>query len=176
MPRAALRLRFRRFISEAHSIARGVTSPDVGSGALFGEPGSPMHRLQKSEIRCENSGTACLDPSDAGVRKLCRCTTGAMKRSPEWRLLTIRNLPGRVVRVPRTLTWRQKLRSSTRGFSNALRLIRISILPATTLHLRMLKFGPNVQDEPRRDLARLVPLYDSNSAVSLRKHIPSHEA
>src|SRR5215216_7869429 len=67
-------------------------------------------------------------------------------------------LTPRVVRVPRTLTWRQKLRSSTRGFSNALRLIRISILPATTLHLRMLKFGPNVQDEPRPWLARLVLL------------------
>jgi hypothetical protein len=39
-----------------------------------------------------------------------------------------------------------------------------------------LLFLPNVKDEPRRDLARLVPHHTSYSAVSFRKHIPSHEA
>jgi hypothetical protein len=34
----------------------------------------------------------------------------------------------------------------------------------------------NVKDEPRRDLARLVPHLDFHSAVSFRNHIPSHEA
>ena len=34
----------------------------------------------------------------------------------------------------------------------------------------------NVKDEPRRDLARLVPHHDSDFVVSFRKHIPSHEA
>jgi len=35
---------------------------------------------------------------------------------------------------------------------------------------------PNVKDEPRRDLARLVPHLGFDYAVSFRKHIPSHEA
>jgi len=34
----------------------------------------------------------------------------------------------------------------------------------------------NVKDEPRRDLARLVPHHAFHSTVSFRKHIPSHEA
>jgi len=35
---------------------------------------------------------------------------------------------------------------------------------------------PNVKDEPRRDLARLVPHHDFHSVASFRKQIPSHEA
>src|SRR5690349_18003162 len=35
---------------------------------------------------------------------------------------------------------------------------------------------PNVKDEPRRDLARLVRHHDSHSVVSFREHIPKHEA
>jgi len=34
----------------------------------------------------------------------------------------------------------------------------------------------NVKDEPRRDLARLVPHHDFDSVASFRNHIPSHEA
>ena len=36
-PRAALRITFFRFTSETLSVARGVTAPSLGSGALLGE-------------------------------------------------------------------------------------------------------------------------------------------
>jgi len=35
---------------------------------------------------------------------------------------------------------------------------------------------PNVKDEPRRDLARLVPNLGFHSIVPFRNQIPSHEA
>ena len=68
-PRAALRFTFLWFHFEAHSVARGVTDPSVGSGALFGKAGTWMTGLKKNEIHAEDSGTACLEPTDMGVHQ-----------------------------------------------------------------------------------------------------------
>jgi hypothetical protein len=54
---------------EAHSVARGVTDPSVGSGALFGKAGTCMSGLKKNEIHAEDSGTGRLELTDRGVRQ-----------------------------------------------------------------------------------------------------------
>jgi hypothetical protein len=54
---------------EAPSVARGVTDPSVGSGALFGGAGTWMTGLKKNELRAGDSGTACLELTDVGVRQ-----------------------------------------------------------------------------------------------------------
>jgi hypothetical protein len=61
--------RFLPFHFGDQSVARGVTDPSVGSGALFGRAGTWMTGLKKNEIRAEDSGIARLELTDAGVRQ-----------------------------------------------------------------------------------------------------------
>ena len=65
--RTTIHLRWFHF--EAHSVARGVTDPSVGSGALFGSAGTWMTGLKKNAIHAGDSGTACLERTDVGVRQ-----------------------------------------------------------------------------------------------------------
>jgi hypothetical protein len=55
------------FHVEAPSIARGVTDPSVGSGALFGKAETWMTGLKISEIHARDSGTGRLELTDRGV-------------------------------------------------------------------------------------------------------------
>jgi hypothetical protein len=52
------------FHFEAPSVARGVTDPSVGSGALFGSAGNVDQRSEENELRAEDSGTACSGFTD----------------------------------------------------------------------------------------------------------------
>ena len=67
--RAIQRITFFSFTSKTLSVARGVTDPSVGSGALFGSAGTWMTGLKKNEIHAGDSGTACLEVTDVGVRQ-----------------------------------------------------------------------------------------------------------
>ena len=49
-------------------------------------------------------------------------------------------------------------------------------MPFLFIAHKTLEAPPNVTDEPRRDLARLVPHHASQSIASFRKHIRKHEA
>jgi hypothetical protein len=68
-PRAALRFTFCGFMVEAHSVARGVTDPSVGSGALFGKAGTWLTGPKKNELHAGDSGTARLELTDVVVRQ-----------------------------------------------------------------------------------------------------------
>jgi hypothetical protein len=62
-------IHFRGFHFESPSVARGVTDPGVGSGALFGRAGTWMAGLKKNAMHAEDSGTARLELTDGGVRQ-----------------------------------------------------------------------------------------------------------
>ena len=65
----SITIHFRWFHFEIYSVARGVTDPGVGSGALFGKAGTWMTGLKKNEIHAEDSGTGRLELTDRGVRQ-----------------------------------------------------------------------------------------------------------
>jgi hypothetical protein len=65
----SITIHFPQFHFETPSIARGVTDPSVGSGALFGRVGTWMSGLRKNKIRAEDSGTGRLELTDVGVRQ-----------------------------------------------------------------------------------------------------------
>jgi hypothetical protein len=69
--RAACRttIHFLWFHFKVHSIARDVTDPSVGSGALFGSAETWMAGLKENGLHAGDSGTACLELTDVGVRQ-----------------------------------------------------------------------------------------------------------
>jgi hypothetical protein len=130
------------FHFEAHSVARDVTDPGVGSSALLGGwviCGAVVVRGQCSS-KAQHAGSELSDPR-------VRITLGKVRQR---------------VPYPRRCA----------ATNTSLILTEISI----DLSCRIGAERPNVKDEPRRDLARLVRLHASQSIVSFREHSPSHEA
>jgi hypothetical protein len=147
----SITIHFRCLHFETPSVARGVTDPDVGSGALLG-------RMVGLEMELFCIGLTQGRRSTRAIKTLKRLTRDAEE-------------PGHRVRSRCLRSERQNHEAPpyawcplTRSFRPARHSLNLTLLTRAEEE----RILPNVKDEPRRELARRVPQSELDSDSSFR--------